>query len=128
MRLAVQYGTGGRADVSGYFVGGKTGSADKADNGSYDRKANISSFVGAFPMDKPRYVVFVMIDDPIGNTSTGGYTTGGMIAAPAAGKIIKRIAPVLDVMPVDESDYKIRREFWYNNEDENPKVAAVQFD
>lgn len=115
MRLAVQYGTGAKADVASYIVGGKTGSADKAVSGGYNRKAIMSSFVGAFPMNKPKYVVFAMLDEPIGNKSTGGYATGGMVAAPVVRKIISRIAPMLDVMPVDENGYEIKKEFFYEN-------------
>lgn len=113
MRIAVKYGTGEKADISGYLVGGKTGSADKPNKGRYNESAIISSFVAAFPMNKPKYTVFVMLDEPVGNKSTGGYATGGMIAAPAVGKIIERIAPILGVIPVDENNYEIRKEFWY---------------
>ncbi len=125
MRFAVKHGTGGRADASGYFVGGKTGSADKALNGDYNRKATISSFIAAFPMNKPRYVVLVMLDEPVGNASTGWYATGGMVAAPAIREIVERISPILGVMPVDGGDYEIRREFWYD--DDNAKGAKLAF-
>lgn len=115
LRFAVQYGTGTKAEVASYLVGGKTGSADKVVVGGYNRSAIISSFIGAFPMNRPKYVVFAMIDEPIGNKSTGGFATGGMIAAPVVNKIISRIGPMLNVMPIDENQYEIRKEFWYNN-------------
>lgn len=124
MRFAVKHGTGSNADADGYFVGGKTGSADKADKGNYDRNSNISSFVAAFPMNKPKYVVLVMLDGPVGNASTGWYTTGGMVAAPIIKNIISRVAPVLGVMPVDENNYEIRKEFWYDYEREQEVAAA----
>lgn len=127
MRLAVQYGTGGRAEVASYMVGGKTGSADKAVTGGYNRNAIMSSFVGAFPMNRPKYVVFAMLDEPTGNKSTGGYATGGMIAAPVVNKIISRIGIMLDVMPVDENQYEIRKEFWYDNgTTAEPQLASYE--
>jgi cell division protein FtsI (penicillin-binding protein 3) len=128
MRLAVHYGTGRKADVRGYLVGGKTGSADKPKEGKYDTNVIISSFISAFPMDEPEYVVMVMMDEPIGTAKTGGYTTGGMVAAPVAGDIIKRIAPILSVTPVDESDYEIQKEFWYDNEGTKQQVAITEVD
>ncbi len=118
-RLAVLYGTGTKAEVQSYLVGGKTGSADKVISGAYKRSgALISSFVGAFPMNKPKYLVFIMVDEPVGNKSTGGFATGGMIAAPIVNKIITRIGPMLGVMPVDETQYAIKKEFWYDNGEE----------
>ncbi len=128
MRLAVKYGTGKKADVQGYLVGGKTGSADKPKEGKYDTNVIISSFVSAFPMNEPKYVVFVMMDEPVGTAKTGGYTTGGMVAAPVAGEVIKRIAPILGVTPVDENDYEIQKEFWYDNERDKQKVASSSAD
>jgi cell division protein FtsI (penicillin-binding protein 3) len=115
LRFAVLYGTGTKAEVSSYLVGGKTGSADKVIVGGYNRGAIISSFIGAFPMNRPKYVVFAMVDEPIGNKSTGGFATGGMVAAPLVNKIISRIGPMLNVMPVDEKQYEIQKEFWYDN-------------
>lgn len=115
LRMVVQYGTGAKADVASYLVGGKTGSADKVVTGGYNRHALISSFIGAFPMNKPKYVVFAMVDDPIGNKNTGGFATGGMIAAPVVHDIISRIGPMLNVSPVNENTYEIKKEFWYNN-------------
>ncbi|PIR39413.1 MAG: penicillin-binding protein [Alphaproteobacteria bacterium CG11_big_fil_rev_8_21_14_0_20_39_49] len=125
MRLAVKHGTGKNSDVEGYLVGGKTGSADKPKEGKYNTKVNISSFVSAFPMNEPKYVVLVMMDEPVGNAKTGGFTTGGMVAAPVAGEVIKRIAPILGVTPVDENDYEIQKEFWYDNERDKQQVAIT---
>jgi cell division protein FtsI (penicillin-binding protein 3) len=124
LRFVVQYGTGGKANVASYMVGGKTGSADKVVAGGYNRGAIISSFVGAFPMNKPKYIVFAMLDEPVGNKSTGGFATGGMIAAPVVNKIISRVGPILNVMPVDENQYAIRKEFWYDN-GTNPEPQLV---
>jgi cell division protein FtsI (penicillin-binding protein 3) len=97
MRLVVTDGTGTKADVPGYNVGGKTGTAEKAENGSYARQLLISSFCGVFPIDDPQYLVFVLLDEPHGNKQSGGFATGGATAAPAVGRVIARIAPLLGV-------------------------------
>ncbi|HSV29233.1 MAG TPA: penicillin-binding protein 2, partial [Candidatus Omnitrophota bacterium] len=97
MRMVVTEGTGKKADVPGYEVGGKTGTAEKAVNGSYRKKAVLSSFVAAFPMDNPRYVVLTMIDEPQGTKETYGFITAGWTAAPTAGRIIAQIAPMMGV-------------------------------
>ena len=99
MRLAVDYGSGGNARVEGYRVGGKTGTAEKVVNGRYSRKNKITSFVGVFPMDDPKYVIFAMLDEPQGTEETFYKATGGWIAAPVVGKIISRIGPMLGVVP-----------------------------
>jgi cell division protein FtsI (penicillin-binding protein 3) len=99
MRLVVSRGTGRKAAVPGYRVGGKTGTADKISGGSYRTDALISSFVAAFPMDRPLYVVIVMLDEPKGNASTNGYATGGWVAAPAVARIIKGMAPLAGILP-----------------------------
>ena len=104
LRLVVERGTGRNAGRTGYLVGGKTGTTEKAAGGGYRKKDLISSFVGAFPMDGPRYVVLVMLDEPRGTAETGGYATGGWVAAPAARAVIRRIAPLLGVAPVAERD------------------------
>ena len=109
MRLAVQRGTGRRAAATGYMVGGKTGTAEKISAGRYTRKALLSSFVGAFPIQAPRYVVFAMLDEPRGTARTRGYATGGMVAAPIVSNIVSRIGPVLGIPPVDENAHKLKR-------------------
>jgi cell division protein FtsI (penicillin-binding protein 3) len=100
MRLAVRRGTGREANAEGYLVGGKTGTADKLVGGRYARNARIASFLGAFPMDAPRYVVFAMVDEPKGIKRTQGYATGGWVAAPVVRAVIERIGPMLGVAPV----------------------------
>ncbi len=99
MRLVVTEGTGKKADVPGYEVGGKTGTAEKAVNGSYKKKAVLSSFVAAFPMDNPRYVLLASIDEPQGTKETYGFITAGWNAAPTAGRIIAQVAPLMGLMP-----------------------------
>jgi cell division protein FtsI (penicillin-binding protein 3) len=104
LRLVVEKGTGKKADVPGYFVGGKTGTADKLGNHGYIANARMASFVGVFPINAPRYVVLAMVDDPKPNASSYGYATGGWVAAPAVGRVIQRMAPLLGIPPQDEND------------------------
>ncbi len=102
MRLVVERGTGRKARVPGYLIGGKTGTAEKVDeNGRYRRNARLSSFVAAFPIDAPRYVLLVVVDEPKGNESSHGYATGGWVAAPAVARIIDRMAPMVGIAPID---------------------------
>ena len=102
MRLNVVKGTGGKAEAAapGLRIGGKTGSAQKAEGGHYG-KMLVSSFASVFPtdgpMNAPRYFVLIMLDSPHGDASTGGFATGGWTAAPTAGRVIDRIAPFLGV-------------------------------
>ena len=108
MRLVVVKGTGGKANAKGYLVGGKTGTADKTSGRGYARDARIASFVGAFPMDDPRYVVFAMLDEPKPTKETYGYATGGWVAAPLVGRLVERIAPLLGVTPREDGEAMIR--------------------
>ncbi len=100
LRLNVQQGSGRRADVAGYRVGGKTGTAEKVVNGRYSSSARLNSFFAVFPMDAPEYLVLVTLDEPKGVEETGGKATAGLNAAPTAGRIIERIGPMLNVTPV----------------------------
>ncbi len=99
LRLTVTKGTGGKADVEGYLVGGKTGTAEKPSAGGYSRKKLISSFLGFFPMDEPRYAVFVMVDEPQGTKESYGYATGGWVGAPTVGKVVSSMASILGIPP-----------------------------
>ncbi len=101
MRLVVEFGTGTKADVPGYDVGGKTGTAEKLNNGRYMHNARIASFVGVFPMSRPRYVVLTMLDEPKGTKRTYNYATGGWVAAPVVGEIVRQMAPILGMPPPD---------------------------
>ncbi len=102
-RLVVTDGTGSNADVKGYRVGGKTGTADKSTNGRYDGDKKISSFVGVFPMDDPRYAIFIMVDEPKGTKKTYGYATGGWVAAPAVARYIASMVSILGLPPAPET-------------------------
>ncbi|MGA8759466.1 MAG: penicillin-binding protein 2 [Stellaceae bacterium] len=107
LRMVVQYGTGEMVNAPGYVVGGKTGTADKVEGRHYAERKLLSSFVGAFPMTAPKYLVLVMVDEPHPNKSSHGYATAGWTAAPAVGRTIVRMAPLLGVQPVDESSPEV---------------------
>lgn len=101
--VADPIGSGGKADAQGYSVGGKTGTGEKYDPAirGYNHQRQVSSFAAVFPTDGPleadRYFVLILLDEPKGNASTYGFSTGGWVAAPAAGRVIERIAPFLGV-------------------------------
>ncbi|MFT8719129.1 peptidoglycan D,D-transpeptidase FtsI family protein [Acetobacter sp.] len=108
LRLDVTQGTGKAGEVPGYFVGGKTGTAEKIGaNGRYMKHTNISAFTSIFPMNAPRYAVYVMLDSPKGTTATHGWTTAAWNAAPAAARMISRIGPMLQVFPDTANQAKI---------------------
>lgn len=115
MRLVVVKGTGRKADAAGYAVGGKTGTADKTAGRGYARNARIASFVGAFPMDDPRYVIFAMVDEPKPTKESFGYATGGWVAAPLVGRLVERVGPLLGVAP-RENDNRIIEQMLANIE------------
>ncbi len=98
-RLNAIKGTARRAAAPGYRVGGKTGTAEKVINGRYSKDHRLTSFIGAFPLDDPKYLVLVMLDDPQPLPETHGFATSGWNAVPTAGKVIARIAPLLGVTP-----------------------------
>lgn len=101
MRLNVTSGSGRRADIEGFSVGGKTGTAEKYTNGRPDRTRVVSSFISVFPTDGPvtqdRYLVLILLDEPRGSEASGGARTAGFTAAPAVGRVIRRIGPFLGV-------------------------------
>ncbi len=98
MRLNVEIGSARRAEVEGYFVGGKTGTSEKVERGRYSKNKLLTAFMGIFPSDKPRYLVLVMLDEPQREQGAAA-ATAGLNAAPVAGKIIARIAPLLGLEP-----------------------------
>lgn len=95
LRLNVEKGTAKRAEVPGYYVGGKTGTSEKVVHGRYSHSKLLTVFMGVFPCDEPRYLVLVMVDEP----KNTGHSTSGMNAVPTAGQIIARIGPLLDMQP-----------------------------
>jgi len=98
-RLVVTDGTGKNADVPGFRIGGKTGTAEKPGVGGYSKTKNVSTFAAAFPMDAPRYVVIAMLDSPRGSANSFGQTTAAYTAAPVVAKVIARTGPMLGVFP-----------------------------
>ncbi len=92
-------GTGKRAEVQGYEVGGKTGTAEMPGPGGYREKAVISSFLAAFPMDEPRYLVFTLLFEPKGTKESGGEVLASRNAAPTTARIVSRIGPLLGMLP-----------------------------
>ena len=97
-RLNVEKGSGRKAEVDGYLVGGKTGTAEKVVNGHYSSDKRFNSFLAAFPMDDPQYVVLVVLDEPKPEAGKK-YATAGWNAAPSVANIVRRIAPMLGVKP-----------------------------
>lgn len=97
LRKAVLDGTGSRAEVGGYRVAGKTGTAEKPIAGGYSETENICSFAAVFPADSPEYVVLIVLDSPKAGADRG--RTAAWNAAPTAGRVIERIAPILGVEP-----------------------------
>lgn len=107
LRLVVTQGTGRKGEAPGYRVGGKTGTAEVAGAGGYSKKANVSTFAAAFPMDAPRYVVIAMLDSPIGNAESFGLTTAAWTAAPVVSRVISRTGAMLGVTPDDHRDVDV---------------------
>jgi cell division protein FtsI (penicillin-binding protein 3) len=99
MRLNVEKGTATRADVTGYYVGGKTGTSEKVVGGRYSKTKVLTSFTAIIPADKPRYQLLIMLDEPQGLPETKGFTTSGWNAVPVGAKVIERVAPLLDIPP-----------------------------
>jgi len=107
LRMISLYGTGRSADAPGYRVGGKTGSAEKAGVGGYNKTKLVSSFAAAFPMDAPRYVIVVVVDEPTGTQASSFQRTAAFTAAPVVGKLVPRIGPMLGVQPDETRDVDI---------------------
>ncbi|MFT3987105.1 peptidoglycan D,D-transpeptidase FtsI family protein [Aestuariivirga sp.] len=103
-RLNVVDGTASKADVIGYRIGGKTGTAEKVENGRYSKTKNLTSFIGAFPMENPQYLLLIMLDEPKATPETYGFATSGWNAVPTGGKVLERIAPMLGVEPKFTAD------------------------
>ena len=99
MRLNAEIGTAKQADVKGYYIGGKTGTAEKVVNGRYSKKQVLNSFTAIIPADNPQFQVLVMLDEPKALPETHGFITSGWNAVPTGGKVIARIAPLLGIEP-----------------------------
>ena len=99
MRLNAEIGTAKKADVKGYYIGGKTGTSEKVVNGRYSKKQVLNSFTAIIPADNPQYQLLVMLDEPKALPETHGFITSGWNTVPAGGKIIARIGPLLGIEP-----------------------------
>jgi cell division protein FtsI (penicillin-binding protein 3) len=99
MRLNAEVGTARKADVNGYYIGGKTGTAEKVVNGHYAKKKVLTAFTAILPADNPRYQLLIMLDEPQPTKETFGFITSGWNAVPTGGKVIERIAPLLGIEP-----------------------------
>jgi cell division protein FtsI (penicillin-binding protein 3) len=107
LRMIVVDGTGRKAEAPGFRIGGKTGSAEKPGQHGYQRTNLITTFAAAFPMDRPRYVVIAMMDEPQGTVATSGQRTAAWNAAPVVGRVVPRIGPLLGIMPDNTRDVDI---------------------
>jgi len=124
LQLVVREGTGKKANVPGYVVGGKTGTAEKAAGRGYSKRALITSFVGILPMTEPRYVVMVLLDEPRGTEATYNFATAGWNAAPTAARVIARIAPLLGIEAVDEASPEARQALDLSINGGRPRLAS----
>jgi cell division protein FtsI (penicillin-binding protein 3) len=107
LRLIVTEGTGRNANVAGFRIGGKTGTAEKPGVGGYSKTINVSTFAAVFPMDAPRYVVIAMLDSPKGSAASSGQTTAAYTAAPVVAKVIARTGPMLGVYPDNNREVEL---------------------
>lgn len=107
LRMIVSDGTGRKSDAPGFRIGGKTGSAEKPGAGGYRRSSIVATFASAFPMDNPRYVLILMIDEPKGNAYSNGQRTAGWTVAPVVKQVVTRAGPMLGVFPDESRDVDV---------------------
>jgi cell division protein FtsI (penicillin-binding protein 3) len=101
MRSNATHGSAGFANVPGYYVGGKTGTADKIVNGHYSQDKVFTTFMAITPSDKPKYLYLVMYDEPQGLPEDGGYHTAAYNSGRVTGSLITRVEPLEGVPPSD---------------------------
>jgi cell division protein FtsI (penicillin-binding protein 3) len=104
LRMIAVYGTGRNANAPGFRIGGKTGSAEKPGSGGYNRSSLVSTFAAAFPMDRPRYVIIAMLDEPKAVAASSFQRTAAWNAAPIVRRLVPRIGPLLGVLPDEVRD------------------------
>ncbi|WP_323732699.1 peptidoglycan D,D-transpeptidase FtsI family protein [Candidatus Bandiella euplotis] len=107
LRRTAEDGSAKKASFNDYLVGAKTGTAEKIINGRYNKNLNIALCAGAFPINDPKYSILVLIDEPKPNKINFGFATGGQVSAPVISNIVSRIAPILNIAPIDTTDPKI---------------------
>ena len=99
MRLNAEIGTAKKVDIDGYFVGGKTGTAEKVIGGHYSKNRLFTTFMAVAPADRPRYLFLTLMDEPQGLPETGGYATAAYNSGQVTGRIIERVGPILGLPP-----------------------------
>ncbi|PCJ26302.1 MAG: penicillin-binding protein [Rickettsiales bacterium] len=108
MRLTVARGTGKKAEVKGYYVGGKTGTAYIAHAGKYDKTRRISSFFGVMPASSPKYMIYVVYNEPKGIKETFGWAGGGWTGAPTVGAVLSRMAALYGLSKLDKNSKEVQ--------------------
>ncbi len=106
MRLNAEKGSATKADIPGYYLGGKTGTSEKVVGGRYSKHKLFNAFMAVMPADKPRYILLTILDEPKGLPETHGYATSGWNAAPTTGRIVERIGPMLGL----ETNFELPRQ------------------
>jgi cell division protein FtsI (penicillin-binding protein 3) len=106
MRLNAEKGSANKAAIPGFYVGGKTGTAEKVIGGRYSKTKLLTTFMAISPSDKPRYLFLTILDEPQAVEGTYGYATSGWNAGPVTGNIIERVAPMLGIPPRFEAPEK----------------------
>jgi cell division protein FtsI (penicillin-binding protein 3) len=102
MRANATHGSAGKANIPGYYVGGKTGTADKIFHGHYSSDQVFTTFMAIVPANKPKYLFMVLYDQPQGLPEDGGYHTAAWNSGRVAGQLIERVEPLLGVAPAQE--------------------------
>jgi len=109
--LAAEKGTSRKARVPGYFVGAKTGTANKLIGKKYaENSARISSMLSIFPANDPKYLIFIMLDNPKPTKETFGFATAGWTVAPMVSNLVRRMVALYGLSPYDENEENIRNE------------------
>ncbi len=99
MRLNAEIGTAKKVDINGYFVGGKTGTAEKVIHGHYSKDRLFTTFMAVAPSDKPKYLFLTLMDEPQGLPEDGGHATAAYNSGSVTGEIIERVGPIIGLAP-----------------------------
>ena len=99
MRLNAEIGSAKLANIPGYYIGGKTGTADKIVHGHYSKDKVFTTFMAIAPADKPKYLMLVLFDEPQGLPQDGGYHTAAYNAGAVTGRVIERLGPLFGLPP-----------------------------
>ncbi len=99
MRLNAEIGSAKTTNIPGYFVGGKTGTAEKVIGGRYSKTRLFTTFMAIAPSDKPKYLFMTILDEPQGLPETHGYATAAWNSGAITGKIVERAGPILGLPP-----------------------------